>query len=132
MNVLPFDKQVAAIAALCEGCSIRAAARITDVDKDTVMRLGAHVGQRCARLHNLMVRDLNVAQIELDELWAFIGKKQRRVKPQDAPELGDCYTFVAIDAVNKAIISYQSGKRDADTTRIFLHDLRARVLGAQC
>jgi IS1 family transposase len=56
--------------------------------------------------------------------------KQRNVGTLDPPEMGDCFTFIALDAVNKAILSYQSGKRDATTTREFCHDLRARVLGS--
>ena len=63
-------------------------------------------------------------------MWAFIGKKQRRLKPTDHPDKGDCYTFIAMDAVGKAILSYRSGKRDGECARAFLTDLRARVVGA--
>ncbi|KAB2910261.1 MAG: transposase [Hyphomicrobiaceae bacterium] len=130
MNRLPFDKQVHCVSALCEGMSIRSTERLTGVHRDTIMRLGARIGTACAQMHDAIVRDLRVSQIQLDELWAFIGCKQRNVGYLDPPERGDCYTFIALDAVNKAILSYQSGKRDSTTTRIFLHDLRARVLGA--
>jgi IS1 family transposase len=130
MNRLPFDRQVSAIAALCEGMSIRSTERLTGIHRDTIMRLGARVGTACAQLHDATMRDLRVSQIQMDELWAFIGCKQRNVGYLDPPERGDCYTFIALDAVNKAILSYQSGKRDSTTTRIFLHDLRARVLGS--
>ena len=129
MNILPIERQTAIISALCEGMSIRATERLTDTHRDTIMRLGVRVGTGCAQLHNAMMRDLNVSRIELDELWAYIGKKQRRVTETDDGSKGDCYTFIAMDATNKAIISYRSGKRDDLTTEHFLTDLRTRVLG---
>jgi IS1 family transposase len=130
MNVLSLEMQVAVIGSLCEGLSIRAVERLTGVHRDTIMRLGARVGAGCAALHDTMFCNLNTAQIQIDELWAFIGKKQRRLKPTDAPELGDCYSFLALDATGKAIISYRTGKRDGTTAREFLTDLRTRVLGS--
>lgn len=130
MNILPFDRQVSVIAALTEGCSIRATERLTGVHRDTIMRLGVRVGMGCHRLHNAIMRDLQSPLIELDELWSFVGKKQRRLKPTDGADKGDQYIFTALDAHNKAIISYRVGKRDGDTTRAFLYDLRERVLNA--
>jgi IS1 family transposase len=126
MNILPFDKQVAIIAALCEGNSIRAVERLTGVHRDTVMRLGVRVGDGCARLHDAMMRDLQVSILEFDEIWAFVGKKQRRAGDDRAS--GDQYTFTALDATCKAIISYRTGKRTAENTRAFVHDVRARVI----
>ena len=84
MNLLPLDKQVEAIAAICEGMSIRATARLTGADRGTVMRLGARAGVGCARLHDKMMNSLRVARIEIDEAWSFVGKKQRRVTKTDA------------------------------------------------
>ena len=127
MNVLNFDKQIAVISALTEGCSIRATARLTNVDKDTVMRLGARIGAGCARLHDGMMRDLHVPLIEMDELWSFIQKKQKRRKPGDAPEFGDAYTFLAIASFEKAIISFWTGKRTAETAHQFVSDLHSRI-----
>lgn len=128
MNVLPRDKQVQVIAALTEGCSIRATERLTSIHRDTIMRLGVRVGEGCERLHDAMMRDLQVGIIELDEQWAFIGKKQKRVKQDDAPEMGDVWVFVALDATNKAVLSYVVGKRTADNTFAIASDLRARIV----
>ena len=128
MNILPFDKQVEAIAALTEGCSIRATERLTGAHRDTIMRLGVRVGQGCARLHDSLMRDLNVARIELDEAWSYVGKKQRMVQPEDGPDVGDQYIFIAMDGTNKAILSYLVGKRNGENTRAFTADLRGRVL----
>ncbi len=93
------------------------------------MRLGARVGRDCAVLHDVMMRDLPISLIELDELWSYVGKKQRRVLPTDGADPGDQYVLIALDASNKAIISYQIGKREGENTRAFAHDLRARVTG---
>ena len=77
MNVLPLDKQTAAIAALTEGCSIRATERLLDIHRDTIMRLGVRVGEGCARIHDALMCDLRVGRIEHDEISAYVGKKQR-------------------------------------------------------
>lgn len=128
MNVLPVEKQVRAISALTEGCSIRATERLIDSHRDTIMRLGVRVGEGCRRLLDAMLRDLNVNLIELDEQWAFIQKKAKRVRPDDPKERGDCYLFLALDATSKAVLTYVVGKRTAENTRAIVCDLRARVV----
>lgn len=128
MNVLSFEKQCRVIAALTEGVSIRATARLIDVDKNTVMSLGVTVGEACGRLHDARMRNLNVSLLELDEAWGFIAKKQKRVKATDSPEFGDAYTWIALDATNKAIVAYVVGKRTADNAQVLAADLRARIL----
>ena len=130
MNILPRDKQVEAISALCEGVSIRATARLTGADRGTVMNLGAVVGRGCAVLHDTLMRDLRADRIELDELWSFVGKKQKQVRKGDPADFGDQYVFVALAGAAKAIVSYRVGKRDAPNTRRFVADVRERVMGA--
>jgi IS1 family transposase len=127
MNVLPFNRQVAVISALTEGLSIRSTERLTGVHRDTIMRLGVRVGQGCARLHDRTMRGLHVPLIEMDELWAFIGKKQKRVRSDDLPEKGDAYTFLAMGAMDKAIISYWTGKRTSATAHQFVSDMHGRI-----
>lgn len=129
MNILPKDKQIAVIAALTEGVSIRAAERLTGVNRGTIMSLGVRVGQGCAKLHDGLMRNLNVGRCELDEAWSYIGKKQKMLTTEDSPEKGDCYIFLAIAGAAKAIISYRVGKRNQDNTSAFVQDLRVRVLG---
>ena len=128
-NILPRDRQIAVIAALSEGMSIRSVERLTGIHRDTIMRLGASVGRDCAALLDVMMRDLPVSLIELDELWSYVGKKQRKVRPDDSSEVGDQYVFIAFDATNKAILSYQVGKRNAENTEAFALDLRSRITG---
>jgi IS1 family transposase len=128
MNVLSFEKQVQVISALTEGCSIRSTERLTDVNRNTIMSLGVRVGDGCERLHDGMMRDLQVNQIELDEQWDFVAKKQAHVAQGDPPECGDAWLFVALAATQKAIISYVVGKRTAENTQALTLDLRARIL----
>jgi IS1 family transposase len=92
------------------------------------MRLGVRVGDGCAVLHDEMMRFVQVNRLELDELWSYVGKKQRKVKPTDSIDLGDQYVFIGIDATRKAIISYLVGKRDGENANAFLADLRRRIV----
>jgi hypothetical protein len=105
MNILPRDKQVAAIAALTEGCSIRAIERLTSIHRDTIMRLGVRLGTGCVNLHDATMRGLHVSRIELDEAWSFVAKKQRHLKQTDPADFGDQYVFLALAGAGKAIIS---------------------------
>jgi len=129
-NVLPREKQIAVISALCEGVSIRATERLTGVNRETVMKLGARVGMGCAKVHNRLMRDLNVSRLEFDEIWQFVGKKRKAVRPGDPVTVGDQYTFVALGGSSKAIVSYYTGKRTHEAALAFARDVRARVIGA--
>lgn len=127
-NVLPREKQLAVLGALVEGNSIRSTERMLGIHRDTIMRLGARVGEGCAVLLDETMRDLTCERLELDELWAFIGKKQRHVRQDDdASRVGDCWTWVAIDANTKLVPSFMTGKRDAATADAFIKDLAARL-----
>jgi len=130
MNILPREKQIQAIAALCEGVSIRATERLTGVNRGTVMSLGAGVGMGCAKLHNRLMRDLHVNRLEFDEIWQYVGKKRKAVKATDSEMVGDQYSFIALAGSSKAIVSYYTGKRTHDAAYAFAQDVRARVLGA--
>jgi IS1 family transposase len=94
------------------------------------MRLGAKVGRGCEELHDRIMVGLRVGRLELDELLAYVGKKQRHLTRTDSPEKGDQYTFVALASSSRAIVAYRTGKRDTGTTQEFIADLRERVLGS--
>lgn len=130
MNTLSRNQQIQVIAALIEGVSIRSVERMTGIHRDTIMRLGARVGRGCAELHDRTMVGIRTGRLELDELWAYVGKKQRHLKRGDSPEKGDQYTFVALASTSRAIVAYRTGKRDTGTTQEFIADLRERVLGA--
>ncbi len=129
MNILEKSKQIEIIAALSEGMSIRSVERLTGIHRDTIMRLGARVGRGCAELHDRMMVGLRVPRIECDELWQYVGCKQKRVTRANVAVKGDQYTFIALAASTKAIIGYRTGKRDSENTDLFIRDLRERVLG---
>jgi len=126
-NVLSTDKQIAVISALAEGSSIRSIERITGVHRDTIMRLGVRVGQGCAGVLDEKMRNLPCQHLQFDELWGFIGKKERRCKPDDSLELGDVWTFCAIDPETKLVPSFKVGKRDLATANAFVSDVASRI-----
>ena len=130
MNTLSRDQQSTIIAALTEGMSIRSTERLTGIHRDTIMRLGARVGAGCQKLHDRTMHSLRVGRIELDEIWSFVGKKQKQVTPRDVAVKGDQYVFIALASSAKAILTYRIGKRTPATTEAFVHDLSERVLGA--
>jgi IS1 family transposase len=111
---------------LVEGNGINATARIAGVSKLTVLRLLADVGSLCADLHDSMVRDLICARVQIDEIWAFVGCKERSKKEGKQGD-GDCWTWVALDADTKLVIAYLVGLRDAGYAHEFLHDVASRL-----
>jgi IS1 family transposase len=126
-NVLNTDKQIAVISSLAEGSSIRSIERITDVHRDTIMRLGVRVGKGCARLQDAKMRGLSCQHLQFDEIWGFIGKKERHCTDDDSSELGDVWTFCAIDSDTKLVPSFKVGKRDSATANAFVSDVAGRV-----
>jgi IS1 family transposase len=129
MNILPRQKQIEVISALTEGLGIRATARITGVNRETVGKLALQVGRGCAELHDRMMVGIHVNRLELDEAWSFVAKKQKRVERHEIFAKGDQYVFIGLAGTQKAIVSYHVGKRDTDNTMAFIQDLRERVIG---
>jgi IS1 family transposase len=125
-NVLNTDKQIAVISALAEGSSIRSIERITGVHRDTIMRLGVKVGQGCTALMDAKMRDLSCNRLELDEIWGFVGKKDRNVLPNETA-VGSVWTFCAIDAETKLVPAFKVGGRDRATANAFVQDVASRM-----
>lgn len=101
---------------------------MSGVHRDTIMRLGVRVGEACAQMHDETMRGLPCTHIQADEIWGFVGKKQRSVGPQDnAAEVGDVWTYVGFDPASKLAASYVVGKRDYAHTLRFVSDLAARM-----
>jgi hypothetical protein len=101
-NVLNTDKQIAIVSALAEGSSIRSIERMTGVHPDTIMRLGVKVGQGCAALMDEKMRNLPCARLECDEIWGFIGKKEKHVKPADAVRAAIVQEFRSLETTEDA------------------------------
>lgn len=130
MNVLTMEKKVAVLSAMVEGNSIRSTERMTGVHRDTIMRLVVSVGDNCGRLLNEHMRGLRCRQVQADEIWTYVGKKEKQVRFDDDPqEVGDQYVFVAMDSETKLIPCFRVGKRNFTNTWYFVQDLEARLAG---
>lgn len=114
---------------LCEGMGINAATRITGASKNTVLKLLADAGEACAKYQDENMRNLPCKRIECDEIWSFVGMKEKNV-PEELQGIlgyGDVYTWTAIDADTKLIPCWHVGTRDADSAYAFINDLASRL-----
>jgi len=128
-NVISMDKKIAVISALVEGCSVRSTVRMTGVSKGAILRLLASVGAACSEYLDATLRNVPAERIQVDEIWSFVGCKQNNVTPEIAAErvAGDAWTFVAIEAQTKLVISWMVGRRDAGFASEFLQDVAGRL-----
>lgn len=130
MNVLKTEKRVQVLAALVEGTSINAIVRMTGVAKHTILKFLEEMGCACAAYHHRHVRGLRARRIQRDEIWQFVGAKQKNATPeQKAAGWGDAWTWVALDADTKMCISFLVGGRDTGWATDFAFDIRDRVVG---
>lgn len=129
MNKLPLAKRVQILAMLCEGSSMRSISRVVDVSINTVTKLLEDAGETCLALHDELVRDVPAARVQCDEIWSFCYAKSKNVgTAKAAPEgAGDVWTWTAIDADTKLMISYFVGDRTSDSALILASDMRARI-----
>lgn len=121
---LPLDKAEMVLRLLLEGSSVSSVERITEVHHTTILKLLVLAGEKCERIMAEKVRNVPVRDVEADEVWSFIGKKEKRVRPEDDQNLGDCYTFVAIERHTKLVLNIAMGKREQSTTDVFIEGLR--------
>jgi IS1 family transposase len=124
-NILKTEKKVTVVSMLAEGSSMASIARITGIHPDTIMRLAVRIGQACAKIQDEKMRGLNCTQIEVDEIWGFIGAKRKNAAR--AGVYGDVWTFIALDADTKLIPSFVVGKRDSYHAKAFMEDLAGRL-----
>ena len=101
---------------------------MTGVHRDTIMRLAVRVGGECQEIMHTEMQGLSCQRLEVDEIWCYVGKKQRHVRPSDDLQLvGDQWVWVALDAETKLVPTFQVGKRDASTAYAFMTDLASRL-----
>lgn len=113
------------LSALVEGCSIRSTSRMTDVNKDTVMKLLVDVGTVCSAVQDELFRGLSCKRLQCDEIWAFVGCKEKNKGEKEG--CGDVWTWTAIDAETKLVPSWHVGARDGETAKTFIDDLAGRL-----
>ena len=129
MNKLTLEERARILHLLCEGMSIRAITRLTGASKNTVAKLLIDAGKACAAYHDANVRNVKAERIQVDEIWSFTYAKQKNVATaKEAPEgAGDTWTWTALDADSKMILSYLVGGRDSEYAMEFMDDLAARL-----
>ena len=131
MNKLPTSKRAMILSMLVEGMSMRSISRTVGVSINTVTKLLVDAGEACAAYHDKAVRGIRGhRRVECDEIWSFVYAKERAVRhAKAAPDgAGDAWTFTAIDADAKLIVSYLvSGERDGESALAFMDDLRGRL-----
>jgi IS1 family transposase len=129
-NVISTAKKVAVISALVEGCSVRSTVRLTGVSKGAVLRLLVSIGKACQEYQNVAIRNVPAKRVQVDEIWSFVAAKQKNVTPAVWARTGyaeDVWTFTAIDADTKLVISWAVGGRDAGCAADFLQDVAGRL-----
>lgn len=130
MNKLSTAKRIAVISALVEGCSVRSTSRLTGVAKGTILRLLADVGAACAAYQDATIQNVSAKRVQIDEIWSFVACKQRNLtdKVRERVEgAGDAWTFVAIDAETKLVLSWLVATRDVASATEFMQDVAGRL-----
>lgn len=129
MNRLSTQDRARILTVLSEGMGINAACRATGASKNTVLKLIADVGRACALYQDQRFRNLTCKRIQCDEIWSFVGAKQKNVTEDHADGYGDCYTFTAIDPDTKLMPCWLVGVRTKECTNDFIADLASRLAG---
>jgi IS1 family transposase len=131
MNKLPTEARARILGLMVEGVSLRAIARLTGASKNTVAKFLRDAGEACARYQDEHLRDLACKRVQVDEIWSFVGMKQKNVPDDRKGEfgIGDVWTWTAIDADTKLAVTWLLGDRSAATAKLFMTDLAGRVSG---
>src|SRR5579863_9150778 len=130
MNKLPLDKRAKVFELLCEGMSMRSIERVVGCSINTVDKLLREAGEAALLYHDVHVRGVKSQRVQCDEVWSFVHAKQKNAptsKRAGDPTIGDCWTWTAIDADSKLLVSYMVGGRDAEFALMLMDDLRGRL-----
>jgi transposase-like protein len=109
-----------AIQCLIEGCSIRSTERMTGLNRNTIMRLLLEVGGKCESLMRRKLQNLAVRRIQCDELHCYVMKREKHTSIEEGDDVGEQYTFIAMDADSKLVFSWLTGKRNPVNTYTFM------------
>ncbi|HEV7506144.1 MAG TPA: hypothetical protein VGS07_14640 [Thermoanaerobaculia bacterium] len=126
---LDMEKAVLCVSLLAEGSSIRSTERVTGVHRDTICRLLVKVGAKCDTLLDRLVRNVEVKDIQCDELWSFVTMKEKTKvkKGVTNPEIGDAYTFLAVERDSKLLLAHHVGRRTSEDANLFAAKLSGAV-----
>ena len=124
---IPKDKAILCLKLLVEGNSIRSTERITDIHRDTILRLLNIVGERCEKVMDERIKGIPIERIEADEIWGYVQKKEGHKKTEEEIEntkIGDAYTFVGIEAKTKLVVCFLLGRRDIVSATKFMEKMQ--------
>jgi IS1 family transposase len=112
---------------LVEGNSVNSVERITGVNHTTILKLLVLAGQKCEKLMGRLIVNIPVRDVQCDELWGYVQKKEGHKLPAEADNdsIGDAYCFVAIERYSKLVLNFALGRRSQATTDAFIEGLRA-------
>jgi IS1 family transposase len=129
MNKLTIQERATVIRALVEGNSIASLVRMTGIAKTTILRLVVQFGEVCQKFHDDNVKNLNTKRIQMDEVWAFIGAKEKNANGQQKIEMqwGDAWTWTAIDADSKLMVAWLIGARNVGVANRMMEDVAWRL-----
>jgi transposase-like protein/IS1 family transposase len=128
-SYIDLQRIVLALKLLIEGNSLSSTERISGLDINTLMKILVKAGEKCEKLMGRLIVNVPVRDVECDEIFGFLGKKQKRVRPEDDQNLGDQYAFVAIERNTKLVLNFALGKRNQATTDVFIEGLRHATRG---
>jgi IS1 family transposase len=128
VNVLPRAKRIAVLHALVNGNSERSAADLAGVNRETVGKLNLTFGEGAQRFHDRIARNLSCTEVIADEAWSYAQVKAARVKPTHRPGSGEAYIFTGMNKPSRFLISWLVGRRDEESAKAFMADMRARML----
>lgn len=124
MRLAP-DRAIAALQLLLEGMSVRSVERVTEIHRDTILKLLVLAGKRCQQLMHERIQNLNVTDVQADEIWGYVFKKEGHKwdHEKETEGIGDAYCFIGIERETKLVLAWHLGKRDAANTDKFVHKL---------
>lgn len=130
MNRLSVQERAAILGMLVEGNSLRSCARMADVSLNTITKLLVDVGTACEQFHNEHVRNVRVRRLQCDEIWSFVGSKERHTTLEKKMQgCGDAWTWIGLDSESKLCVSFLVGGRDAGWAKLFMEDCASRIVG---
>jgi len=129
MNKLSVEEKVRVVACLVEGNSLRSTVRMTGIHRTTIQKLLVELGAACSAYQDRVFHNLKLTRIQCDEIWAFVGCKQKTVRTTQHMRngWGDIWTWTALDAKTKLVPCWLVGTRDSGAAYHFIHDLKSRL-----